>query len=79
MKTISFEVTEDEASRIRKAAMQEHLTVSEFLRRQVFGQDNGASEGRVCCKFTGAEIFAPSGETAPFTTEAVRKLLGDFP
>lgn len=79
MKTISFKVTEDEASRIRKGAKQEDLTVSEFLRRQVLGQGKEASVGRVLCEYTGAEIFAPSGETGPLTTEAVRKMLGDFP
>lgn len=79
MKTISFKVTEEEATRIRNAAKQEHLTVSEFLRRKVLGQGKDASEERLCCEFTGAEIFAPSGETDSFTTEAVRKLLGDFP
>lgn len=79
MKTISFKVTEDEASRIRNGAKQEDLTVSESLRRQVLGQGKEASVGRVRCEFTGAEIFAPSGESEPLTTETVRKMLGDFP
>jgi hypothetical protein len=79
MKTISFKVSEDEASSIRSRAKQDHLTVSEFLRRQVLGQGRESSVGRVRCEFTGAEIFSPSAESEPLTTEAVRKMLGDFP
>lgn len=79
MKTISFKVTEDEANRISQDAKQEHLSVSEFLRRRVIGPAEERSVGKIRCEFTGAEIFAPAPGSEPLTTVAVREMLHDFP
>lgn len=79
MKTISFKVSEDEALRIRQKAKHEKLSVSEYLRRRAMGQENPGPVGKVRCKLTGAEIFAPLPESPVLTTQSVRQMLADFP
>lgn len=81
MRTISFKVSDDEATRIRRMANEEGLNLSEFLRRRVVaGSDAGADPiPRVRCEFTGAEIFGTNSALPPLTTESVHESLADFP
>ena len=79
MKTISFKVRDDEARRIRQLAASEGVSVSEYLRRRAIGIEEAEPVGRVRCDLTGAEIFAPLPGSPPLTTEAVRRILTDFP
>lgn len=79
MTTISFKVSEDEARRIRKQAKQQHLSVSEYLRRRAVGSEDVAPVGKIRCDITGAEIFASMHGSSSFTTETVRQMLADFP
>ena len=80
MKTMSFKGTDFEARRIRQMAMEERLTLSEFLRRRASGPPHTpAKPQRVRCEFTGAMIFAPLVERPPLTSEAVKELDADFP
>jgi hypothetical protein len=80
MKTISFKVSEEEARQIRFRAKQEHLSVSEYIRRRA------CSEGRVpqkpkkvLCPRTGALVFSPLKNQPPLTTKLVQEILSDFP
>lgn len=79
MKTISFKASEDEVRRIRQLARQERVSLSEYLRRRALGMGNLLAYERVKCEFTGADILKPVGALPPLTTEAVRKMLADFP
>ncbi len=79
MITISFKVSEDEARRIRKSAKQQHLSVSEYLRRRATGAVEAAPVGKIRCDITGAEIFAPLAGGSALTTETVRQMLAEFP
>ncbi|MCH7228667.1 plasmid mobilization protein [Haloferula sp. A504] len=81
MKTISFKVSEDEASLIRRMAGEAGLNVSEFLRSRVVATPTVATGPlpRTRCEHTGAEIFATAPTLPHLTTEAVREILADFP
>ena len=80
MVTISFKVDEQEARAIRLQAKQEGISVSEFLRRRArLAPTPPPKPRRVRCPHTGAMIFAATETLPPLTTEAVRRLLGDFP
>lgn len=78
--TLTFKVTAAEARRIRKMAKAENLTLSEFLRRRMGGRTGpDLKPGLVRCTATGATVFAPFQDGAPFTTETVKEWMGDFP
>jgi len=83
MPTITFKVTEDEARTIRARARKEGASVSEYLRRRASLSSAATGKPRklrkVRCPHTGALIFAAPENRDPLTTEAVRKLLADFP
>lgn len=79
MTTISFKVSEDEARRIRKMALQQRVSVSEYLRRRATGSEEAAPVGKIRCDITGAEIFAPLSGGPTLTTETVRQMLAEFP
>ena len=80
MTTLTFKVSEPEAQSLRQAARREHLTLSEFLRRQArAGIQPLDSVAVVKCPVTGAMIFAPDPRMPPLTTSAVKEILADFP
>ncbi len=80
MATISFKVSDEEARLIRARARSEGVSVSEHLRRRARLALPPPSLPRlVRCPHTGAMIFAALEDLPPFTTEAVRDLLADFP
>jgi hypothetical protein len=79
MTTISFKVSEDEARLIRKRARQQHMSVSEYLRRRAAGTEGLVPVGKIRCDITGAEIFAPLPGSPSLSTETVRLMLADFP
>ena len=80
MPTITFKVSDAEASLIRAKAKQERASLSEYLRRRATGVD--AAPGlpkRHRCEFTGAMVFCPQPGRQELTTAAVRAMLADFP
>jgi len=80
MQTISFKVSDEEASQIRALAKQEQASLSEYLRRRATGM--GKESGlpvQERCEFTGAMIFSPLPGQEELTTAAVRAMLTDFP
>ena len=80
MKTLSFQVSDDEAYRIRIAAKRECITVSEFLRRRAAGTETAASPPQlVKCPLPGAVVFTLLGDVPPLTSASVREMLTDFP
>jgi hypothetical protein len=80
MQTITFKVSDDEASLIRGLAKQERASLSEYLRRRATGISKAAAlPPRRRCEFTGAMIFAPLPGQQGMTTESVRAMLADFP
>jgi hypothetical protein len=79
MKTITFKATEEEVRLIRQNAKQEHVSVSEYLRRRALDKGAPISYEKVKCEFTGAEILKPVGALPPLTNETVREILADFP
>lgn len=79
MITLSFKVSEDEARRIRKMALQQRVSVSEYLRRRATISEEAAPVGKIRCDITGAEIFAPLSGGPTLTTETVRQMLAEFP
>ena len=83
MATLSFKVTPEEAARIRRLALRERRTVSEFLRRRAMSDAAAAGHGgsyRIeTSRVTGLPVMhAPPG-TPPVTAEQIRALLADFP
>jgi hypothetical protein len=82
MPTITFKVSDREASRIRELARREGVTVSEFLRRRAIAAPPhpGAGEYRITTDpVTGLPVMeAPSG-TPPVTSGQIRALMADFP
>lgn len=77
---MTFKVTEDEDRYIRSRAIQENLTLSDYLRRHAKGTVIETSTPfLVRCEHTGAMIFAPVSGEPPLTTESVREMLADFP
>lgn len=79
MQTISFKVSDDEARLIRSLAKKQRTSLSEYLRRQAKAAPQSSEPPqRVRCEYTGAMIFAPSGQK-PLTTGNVREMLSDFP
>jgi hypothetical protein len=80
MPTFAFEVTADEARRIRARARNLNVTLSEYIRqRSLPTARKVARVQRVRCEHTGAMIFSASPEMAPLTTEAVVAMVEDFP
>lgn len=80
MPTLTFKVTAEEARRIRALALQNKLSVSEYLRRQAQpGRESQREIQLVTCPRTGATIFGPSPDLPALTTESVRALLDEFP
>ena len=80
MQTISFKVSPEEARAIRTRAHQEHLTVSEFLRRQAVAPSCLPAQVKLRqCQLTGATIFDGAGALPPLTMESTREILIDFP
>ena len=82
MTTLTFKVSDDEARMIRALAMQEKVTLSEYLRRRAGGRSCGAEAAappRIRCEQTGAMIFAPLAHQAPLNSRVVKELLADFP
>lgn len=80
MKTITFKVSDDEASLIRSLAKQERASLSEYLRRRATGIGQASAVPRKeRCEFTGAMIFSPMPDQKGITTDAVRGMLADFP
>jgi hypothetical protein len=78
--TLSFKVSSDEARIIRDRARREHLTVSEFLRRQAVLPSRPPSKvGLRTCPHTGAVIFDTPADMPPLTVESTREILADFP
>ncbi len=80
MQTITFKVSDAEASLIRALAKQERASLSEYLRRRAtgMGKESGLP-AQERCKFTGAMIFSPPPGRQELTTAAVRAMLTDFP
>ena len=80
MTTLTFKVSEPEARSLRLAARREHLTLSEFLRRQIRAGAAGLESVQLeKCPATGAMIFSPDPQASPLTTAAVKEMLADFP
>lgn len=79
MTTISFKLPDAQALKLRSKARKAHLSLSEFLRRQVGDQAASRTVKRQICQYTGADIFAPVSKSSPLTTESVREMLTDFP
>ena len=80
MTTISFKVSQEEARAIRARARQEHLTVSEFLRRQAAARPRPEAKVKLRrCPLTGATIFDGAEGLPPLTVETTREMLADFP
>ena len=80
MKTISFKVTPEEAREIRANARREHLTVSEFLRRQASAPVQQATRlQRTKCPKTGALVFGRIEKLPPLDVESTKEMLADFP
>jgi hypothetical protein len=80
MQTITFKVSDDEASLIRALAKHERASLSEYLRRRATGMSRAAAlPRRRRCEFTGAMIFAPLPGQQRLTTDSVRDMLADFP
>ena len=80
MQTITFKVSDAEASLIRAKAKQERSSLSEYLRRRATGMSKESALpelGR--CEFTGAMIFSPQPGLEGLTTATVRAILTDFP
>jgi len=78
--TISFKVSEGEERTIRARARREHLTVSEFLRRQAVALFKPPTViERVKCPLTGAIIFGGAEDLPLLTVDSTREMLGDFP
>ena len=59
--------------------MQQHLSVSEFLRRRATEAVEAVPICKMRCDITGAEIFAPLSGSSTLTTETVRQMLAEFP
>lgn len=80
MQTISFKISPEEARIVRERARQEHLTLSEFLRRQAVAPPQSAAKVRTrLCPLTGATIFDAGEQLPPLTVEATRDMLINFP
>jgi hypothetical protein len=80
MPTISFKVSEEEERTIRARARLEHLTVSEFLRRQAVALFKPPTFiERVKCPLTGAIIFGGAEDLPLLTVDSTREMLADFP
>jgi hypothetical protein len=78
--TLTFNVTDEEARRIRSRARKERVTVSEYLRRRAsLSLVSARKPAKVRCPHTGAMIFASLENQPPLTTDAMRELLSDFP
>lgn len=80
MQTITFKVSDAEASLIRALAKQERASLSEYLRRRATGM--GKESGlpvQERCEFTDAMIFSALPSRQELTTAAVRAMLTDFP
>ena len=81
MPTITFKVPSDEARRLRAAARNSKLTVSEFVRRKVSPAPRKRKSKPLLkrCRHTGAMIFAGNPDYIPLTTQSVKEMLADFP
>jgi len=81
METISFKISPEEARIVRERARQEHLTLSEFLRRQAVAppQQSPAKVQTRVCQLTGATIFDAGKQLPPLTVESTRDMLTNFP
>ena len=80
MPTITFKVSDAEASLIRAKAKQERASLSEYLRRRATGVGKeSALPGQERCEFTGAMIFSRQPGRKGLTTADVRAMLTDFP
>ena len=80
MPTITFKLSDDEARSLRAHARKARLTLSEYLRRKVRGQQKAKRLPLYQkCPVTGAKIFVPHPGDIPLTTESVKAMLADFP
>jgi hypothetical protein len=80
MQTITFKVSDAEASLIRAKAKEERTSLSEYLRRRATGMGKESALPELeRCEFTGAMIFSPQPGRKGLTTAAVRAMLTDFP
>ena len=80
MTTLTFKVDEDEARSLRVAARRAHVTLSEYLRRQIRVNRAGVEPvGRIKCRLTGAMIFGQAPQHPRLTTDSVKEMLADFP
>lgn len=79
MPTITFKLPESDARQLRQQARRAGLSLSELLRRRLFGRAEPQAVTRQRCAHTGAEIFAPAPHLPALSTEGVREMLSDFP
>jgi len=80
MTTLTFKLDESEARRLRQAAKNARLTLSEYLRRRLQAPEPKVEPlSLVKCSATGAIIFGHSRQLPPLTTESVNEMLGEFP
>ena len=79
MSTITFKASDQEVKRLRTNAHKAKVSVSEFIRRKLFNNEQDGTVTLQRCHHTGATIFAPAPHLPPLNTESVRDMLGDFP
>lgn len=80
MTKISSKVDELAAGIIRLQADRNGVTVPELLRpKPHLVPVPPVKPGTVRCPHTGAPVFSAPDTRPPFTTEALRELLADFP
>jgi len=83
MTTVTFKTDDAKAQAYRRQAKAAGLTLSEFIRRKMEGNETLNSKKRVQeyvrCEYTGAMIFKGQPGDIPLTNESVKEMLADFP
>ena len=82
MTAISFKLSKDEASSLRRQAHEAHVTVSAFLRDLISKKTKKKEAPRFIIKYnkiTGTPVISSTQNLPTFTTEQVKEMLADFP
>lgn len=83
MPTITFKVSPGEAARIRRLALREGRTVSEFLRRRATLRDTTQQETEAyrveTSPVTGLPVLRAPAGVAVATSDQIREIAADFP
>ena len=82
MTTMTFKIEDEKAQLYRRQAKAAGLTLSEFIRRKIDGDESNNAQKpakTVMSEYSGIEIFAGDPNYIPLTCESVKEMLSDFP